>query len=243
MKLIAWNKVSKMLAPEYADLYEGYLLVLGSKIDSSAAVRANYRTLKDQLTQAIEVKNQNASYLLIKADSSQKQQAEELVQKISTEEFLDTKIYQEELDLSNLHHHKPVVNCSLCYKPLSSERSVQSNLGPICEHRVNNIVEQDSEVPTEWTSIYVDPVESGELLWLKTKMGVILAEVFQINQDKMLLIDRKGLTKALKDSNDYTKTLEQYLVELPVDEIEGINRLAPKKVENKLFDDLMGLIK
>src|SRR5690606_5294836 len=100
-----------------------------------------------------------------------------------------------ELAVDNLHFHRPSINCGLCHKPLSNERSVLTTLGPVCEHKVQNIVNDQSVEPQDFSSIYADPVTKGELLWLKTSEGNKFVEICEDKKDKVLVIDRKGLEK------------------------------------------------
>lgn len=237
-----WSKMASMIAPKLSGQYQNHYLVMGSKPESAPEVRANYKTIKEQLSDAVEIQVNDSQYLLIPMDSKQAAQAEELVSRIKTEVYLDSKSYESELSMDNLHRSKPHVNCALCYKPLSSDRSRVSNLGPICEHRLNQMVDQDQvETPESWNSIYSDPVEQGEILWVKTAAGVILVEVMQEDKEGILVVDRKGLEKAVAQNSDYTKCLENHLQSIPKAEIQGISRLAPKKAEEEssMFADLM----
>jgi hypothetical protein len=244
MKLMNWSKIAQMLAPEFKSTYANYFLVLGKKEDSSAVVRANYNYLKNNLKDCVEVKNNNSSYLLINSNSSDLVKAENMVNKIKEEEFLDSTLVKEELELDNLHVHKPNVNCGLCYKPLSAERSSFSTLGPVCEHKVQNIIEQD-EVPEEdkFSSIYSESVESGEMMWLKTDKEVLFVEICKNSKHQITFLDRKNLEKELKTNNNYTEVLEKNLHEINKDQIKGVSRVTPKKNEDKLFDDLMDIFK
>lgn len=238
-----WSKMAHMLAPRLADEYADHYLIMGQKPSSAPEIRSNYKTIKNELTEAVEIQVGDASYLLIPTKSAQVDQAEELVARVKTEVYLDTKNYESELAVDNLHHHKPHLNCALCYKPLSSDRSRVSNLGPICEHRLNQIVEnEDSKIPETWNSVYSEEVEQGELIWVKNKSGdVRFVEIMSIQGDDLIIVDRKGLEKELAKTDNYTKALQKHMQKVQKSDVEGISRLAPKKAESSstMFSDLM----
>jgi hypothetical protein len=240
--LMKWSKMAHMLAPKLAEAYPDHYLIMGSKPSSAPEVRSNYKTIKNQISDAVEIQVNDACYLLIPAQSPQVDQAEELVTRVKNEVYLDAKNYEAELSIDNLHHHKPHLNCALCYKPLSSERSRVSNLGPICEHRLNQIVEtEEIPDPETWNSIYTDEVDQGELVWVKTKTGVAFMEIMKVKGEEVTLVDRKGLEKELAHNDNYTQALQNHMQVLTKREIEGISRLAPKKSEenSSMFTDLM----
>jgi hypothetical protein len=242
--LMKWSKVSHMLAPKLADEYKNYYLIMGQKPTSAAEVRANYKTIKTQISDAVEIQVNDGSYLLIPSHSQQVEQAETLVSRIKTEVYLDTKNYEAELAVDNLHHQKPHLNCALCYKPLSSDRSRFSNLGPVCEHRLNQIVEEEvSSVPSEWSSVYAEEVEQGEIVWVKTKAGETLVEIMSIAGEDLVIVDRKGLERELSTNpnTNYTAALKKYMQNITKKDIQGLSRLAPKKAEasSTMFADLM----
>lgn len=237
-----WSKMAHMLAPRLADEYPDHYLIMGQKPSSAPEIRANYKTIKSELSEAVEIQVNDASYLLIPAKSEQVDKAEGLVAKVKTDVYLDTKTYESELAVDNLHHSKPILNCALCYKPLSSDRSRVSNLGPICEHRLNQIVENDNTpVPQDWSSVYSDEVEQGELIWVKTKSGIEFVEIMSSNGDELVVVDRKSLEKELATADNYTKALQNHMQTLNKKDVEGISRLAPKKAESTstMFSDLM----
>lgn len=243
MKLMNWSKISNMLAPEFKQTYANYLLVLGKKDDSSAQIRSNYKYLKSTLTEAVEVKNGNASYLLIAPQSSQVSQAETLVAKIKDEEFLDENLFKSEQSIDNLHHHKSSITCGLCNKPLSHERGQLSTLGPVCENKVQDIINDETPEPENFTSIYSESVDKGELVYLKINNHVQFVEIVGQSKDSLVFIDRKSLELELNKTTEFTKALNNNLSEVKKDDIQGVARLIAKKTDDKLFDDLMEIFK
>lgn len=243
MKLINWSKISQMLAPE-AKEYNSHCLVIGKKEDSSAQIRSNYDYLKENLSEAIEVKNGSASYLLIDQKSAQVSQAENYLTRIKEEEFLDEKRFKEELSLDNLHHHKQDISCGLCGKPLSANRSTVSHLGPICEHKVNEIVKDQAQEPQEFKSIYSESLVQGELLWFKINNQLEFVEIIDSNSDEVSFINHKDLAKEIETNSNYTQVLKENLFTLNKKDISGVARVVAKKNEEKpLFDDLMEIFK
>lgn len=243
MKLINWSKISNMLAPE-AKEYNSHCLVIGKKEDSSAQIRSNYDYLKEKLTEAIEVKNGNASYLLIDQKSLQVPEAEKYLNKIKEEEFLDERRYKEELSLDNLHHQKQEVPCGLCGKPLSANRSTLSNLGPICEHKVNEIVNDQVKEPEDFKPIYSESLSQGELVWFKINHQVEFVEIVNITADEVIFINHKDLRKEIEHNSNYTQVLKENLFTMNKKDISGVARVVAKKNDEKpLFDDLMEIFK
>lgn len=243
MKLMLWSKVANMLAPEHQPL-EGHVLVLGKKEDSSAQVRSNYNYLKSKLSDAVEIKNGSSSYLVLNEKSTQVADAQKYLTQIKEEEFLDIKSFKEEQMMDNLHHHKAEVPCGLCGKPLSSNRATLSNLGPICEHKVNEIISEKSDLPEDFKSIYSEPVSKGEMVWVKIDNQVEFVEVVSDEKDQVTFINHKDMVKELNTNSNFTEVLKENLFTLPKSKIQGVARVVAKKVEDKpLFDDLMEIFK
>ena len=238
-----WSKIVAMLAPDSRG-YNSHNLVIGKKEDSSAQIRSNYDYLKEQLTEAVEVKNGNASYLIIDQNSKQVAAAEKYLAKIKDEEFLDEKRFKDELTLDNLHYNKQDIPCGLCGKPLSANRSTLSNLGPICEHKVNEIINDKAEEPTEFKSIYAESLDQGELVWFKIKNQVEFVEIVESSTNEVSYINHKDLAKDIESNSNYTEMLKQNLFSIDKKDIQGVARVVSKKNEEKpLFDDLMDIFK
>lgn len=243
MKMMLWSKVKSMLAPESLD-YKGHLLIIGKKNDSNAKIRSNYEFIKENIADAVEVKNGTSSYLLIDAKSKSMAQAQKYLNQIKEVEFIDDVKYKKELEIDNLHKPREVM-CSLCGKPLSANRSSLSNLGPICEHKVDNIINKEETVELEFKPLSQENVDKGEMLWIKNQEGdEEFVEIVSCDSKSILYVNHKEFVKEVEKNSNYTEVLKENLKEIDKKDISGVSRIVPKKNNDKpLFDDLMEFFK
>jgi hypothetical protein len=203
--------------------FSSKLLVFASNEESTPRAESNYRVLKNK-HKLEEVSFGEKKFLIVDEKSNNIKSIEEDLQTIEDLDILDDTDYLKALkEQKEKTEKKSLGTCSFCGKKLTTETSLVSSMGPVCEHKAMQI--EMGFIPVESYSNFKPfgamNLKRGDSVVLKTDKNVGFYEFVGQEKGKVNLIDRKKLFVESQRKSPVL-ALEESLCVVPLEDIRGV---------------------